>query len=125
MSEQPDTLRRLLAAPDYRYFEFQLWQEGVARFIEYAAGQAAAAAHKPSPDFRRLPDYEPYGQAVEDALRHLRLELARLDLGRQRRVAFYPIGAALALLLNDTRTDWKRAYTRQPFTLPDLPTGGR
>ena len=124
VSENRETLHHLLAAPDDRYFEFQLWQEGVARFIEYATGQAAAAARKPSPAFRRLPDYEPYGRTAEDALRKLRLELARLDLGRQRRVAFYPIGAALALLLDDTRADWKQAYTRQPFTLPDLRPGG-
>ena len=39
-----DTLRGRLTAADYRYFEFQLWQEGVARFIEYAAARAAAAS---------------------------------------------------------------------------------
>ena len=125
VSANRDTLRTLLAPADYRYFEFQLWQEGVARFIEYASAKAAAADRKPSADFRSLPDYQPYGEAAEAALRHLRLELARLDLGQQRRVAFYPIGAALALLLDDTRADWKRAYTRQPFTLPDLRTVGR
>ena len=45
-----DTLRGLLSAADYRYFEFQLWQEGVARFIEYAAARAAAGRarrHRP------------------------------------------------------------------------------
>ncbi len=38
-----DALRRRLTAADYRYFEFQLWQEGVARFIEYAAARAASS----------------------------------------------------------------------------------
>ena len=114
------TLRNLLTATDYRYFEFQLWQEGVARYIEYAAARAAAA-RKPLAQFRNLPDYEPYNHVAGEGLRHLRLELKQLDLGRQQRVAFYPIGAALALLLDDSRADWKQAYTRQPFTLPDLP----
>jgi hypothetical protein len=120
VSDNRDTLRNLLMAADYRYFEFQLWQEGVARFIEYAAARAAAAAREPSADFRNLPDYEPYGHAGEGALRSLRLELDQLDLARRRRVAFYPIGAALALLLDENRVDWKRAYTQEPFALPAL-----
>jgi hypothetical protein len=125
VSDNRATLRDLLTAADYRYFEFQLWQEGVARFIEYATAGAAAEAWEPSADFRSLPDYEPYSQVAEGALRDLRLELEQLDLARQRRVAFYPIGAALALLLDETRVDWKRAYTRQPFRLPDLLSGSQ
>ena len=125
VGENRDALRNLLTADDYRYFEFQLWQEGGARFIQYAVARAAAATGEPSADFRRLPDYEPYGQAAEDAIRGLRRELGNLDLPRQRRVAFYPIGAALALLLDETREDWKQEYTRQPFRLPDLPSAGR
>jgi hypothetical protein len=120
VSDDRDALRKLLAADDYRYFEFQLWQEGAARFIQYAVARTAAERWDPSADFRRLPDYEPYGRAAEGALRGLGRELAELDLARQRRVAFYPIGAALALLLDRTRADWKREYTQHPFRLPDL-----
>jgi hypothetical protein len=69
-------VRTRLAPSDYRYLEFQLWQEGVARSIEYAAARAAA-----------------------------------------RRIAFYLLGAAIALLLDNTRSGWKRTYTEQPFTL--------
>jgi hypothetical protein len=116
--EQRDTLRGLLAADDYRYLEFQLWQEGVARFTEYAVARAAES-RKPSAAFSSLPDYEPYRQAAERARRDLRLKLEQLDLGRDRRVAFYPIGAAWALLLDETRPGWKQAYRRRPFVLPD------
>jgi hypothetical protein len=116
-----DTLRGLLTAADYRYFEFQLWQEGAARFIEYAAAQAAAAeAGKPSAAFVRLADYEPYSTAAAGARRSLRRELEQLVLGRQRRIAFYPIGAATALLLEETRPDWKSAYGARPFELAAL-----
>jgi hypothetical protein len=116
-----DSLRGLLAPADDHYFEFQLWQEGTARFIEYAVARAAAKAPAPAAEFRRLPDYQPYGEAAESALRELRAKLDQLDLGQQRRVAFYPIGAAWALLLDRTRSDWKRVYTERPFALPDLP----
>jgi hypothetical protein len=115
-----DALRSRLRAADYRYFEFQLWQEGVARFIEYAVARAAATAGKPSPEFRRLADYEPYTRAAHNGPAALRQELERLDLVRDRRVAFYPIGAAVALLLERTRADWKQAYARRPFALAVL-----
>jgi hypothetical protein len=117
-----DSLRAVLPAADYRYLEFQLWQEGAARFTEYAAAQAAAKTPKPSADFQRLPDFTPYAEAAETGIRGLRRELAQLDLARDRRVAFYPVGAALALLLDQSRPDWKQAYVRQPFRLPDLPS---
>ena len=116
-----DTLRGRLTAADYRYFEFQLWQEGVARFIEYAAAQAAAAeSGKPSAAFEGLADYEPYSAAAAEARRSLRRELEQLVLGRQRRIAFYPLGAATALLLEETRPDWKAAYGARPFELAAL-----
>src|SRR6185503_3887563 len=51
-----DMLRRRLSPADYRYFEFQLWQEGVARFIEYAVARAGAEAGQSATAFRRLPD---------------------------------------------------------------------
>ncbi len=118
-----DTLRGHLTAADYRYFEFQLWQEGVARYIEYAAARAAAVdPGRPSAAFERLADYEPYSAAAGEARRGLRRELEHLALGRQRRIAFYPIGAAMALLLEETRPDWKQAYGRRPFALAALLT---
>jgi hypothetical protein len=116
-----ETLRGRLTAADYRYFEFQLWQEGVARFIEYAAARAASAdSGKPSAAFERLADYAPSSAAAAEARRGLRLELEQLALGRQRRIAFYPLGAAMALVLEETRPDWKAAYTRRPFALAAL-----
>ena len=120
VSHDRTALRALLSEADYRYFEFQLWQEGGARFTEYAVARAAAKSGEPSADFRRLPDYVPYGQAAEEAQADLRRQLQQLDLSEKRRVAFYPIGAAWALLLDATRADWKREYVEEPFELPEL-----
>jgi len=121
-----DTLRGRLTAADYRYFEFQLWQEGVARYIEYAIARAAAAeSGEPAAAFERLDDYEPYSTAAAVARRSLRRELEQLVLGRQRRIAFYPLGAATALLLEETRPDWRRAYSERPFALAALLSANR
>jgi hypothetical protein len=115
-----NALRRHLSDADYRYFEFQLWQEGVARFMEYAAARGATQLAPPSAEFQKLPDYESY-EAVADRIRQgLRSELQQLDLAGQRRVAFYPLGAAMALLLDQSSPDWKREYARRPFVLAAL-----
>ncbi|HUR93888.1 MAG TPA: hypothetical protein VMY76_04865 [Gemmatimonadales bacterium] len=115
-----DALRAALSADDYRYFEFQLWQEGTARFIEYAAARAAARLPHPSAAFRHLPDYQPYGATADSMLHGIRRELEQLDLGQKRRVAFYPIGAAIALVLDRTRPGWQRKYAQRPFALAAL-----
>ena len=120
-----NTLRRRLTPADYRYFEFQLWQEGTARFIEYAASRAAADLSEPSADFQNLDDYEPYGAAAARVRRGLRHELEELDLEQQRRVAFYPIGGAIAMLLEETQSGWKRTYAERPFELAALLTPDR
>ncbi len=120
-----DTLRAILTAADYRYMEFQLWQEGVARYIEYAAARAATRLGGPSAEFRSLADYEPYGEAANRARRNLRQELEQFALGEQRRVAFYSLGAAMAQLLEESRSDWKRAYADRPFALAALLSDGR
>jgi hypothetical protein len=121
-----DTLRSRLTGADYRYFEFQLWQEGVARYIEYATARAAAAEPgTPSAAFESLADYGPYSAAAAEARRGLRRELEQLALGRQRRIAFYPLGAAMALVLEETRPDWRSAYNRRPFALAALLSAAR
>jgi hypothetical protein len=103
------TLRSALTPPDRRYLEFQLWQEGVARYIEYAVMDAAATLGDSS-----------YSSMAASARRALVRELGTLDPKRDRRVTFYPIGAAIALVLEDTRPNWKRAYAEHPFMLTEL-----
>jgi hypothetical protein len=115
-----ERLRTTLRPADYRYLEFQLWQEGVARYIEYAAARAAGESRQSSLAFRSLPDFQAYSRMADSARRSLRRELEQLDLATQRRVAFYPLGAAIALLLQETRPDWKQAYARRPFKLATL-----
>ncbi|HKP50825.1 MAG TPA: hypothetical protein VJU17_12460 [Gemmatimonadales bacterium] len=114
-----DALRNQLSAADYRYFEFQLWQEGVARYIEYRAANLASHG-KPLGHFAALPDYQPYAAAATERQRGLLQELGETDLQRNRRVSFYPIGAAIALLLDRSGHPWKQAYSRRPFVLATL-----
>jgi hypothetical protein len=106
-----------LAPADLRYLDFQLWQEGVARYIEYASAGEAARSYAPSPAFAALPDFVPYGDAARALREQIVRELRTVDLGFNKRVTFYPIGAARALLLDRTTPGWKARYFTSPLTL--------
>jgi hypothetical protein len=110
-----------LDASDRRYLEFQLWQEGVARWVEHAAAREAAAhGGAPLPAFAALPDHEPYAALAARQAREQREELRTLRLPERRRVAFYPLGAAMAALAEERGTAWRRAYAETPFTAGGL-----
>jgi hypothetical protein len=114
---QRQALRRILSPDDGRYLEFQLWQEGVPRYVEIAAAEAAARAGEASEAFRRLPDYVDYGELATRLRGDLDRQLAELSLPRERRVAFYPLGAGIALLLERSDGSWKKRYQEHLFTL--------
>jgi hypothetical protein len=81
---------------NWRYFEFQLWQEGVARWSEIAISRAW-----PDPAMRAEADtYEA----------EIRASLAAPDLARQQRVAVYAMGAGEAMLLEAARPGWRARY---------------
>jgi hypothetical protein len=104
-----DRLRRLLSPPDYRYLEFQLWQEGVSRFVEIAVAEAAGNG---------------YAALAARMRSDLKRDLREMSLARSRRIAFYSLGAGLALLLERHRRDWKEVYERRPFVLAELLPAG-
>jgi hypothetical protein len=114
------SLAKHLAPADTRYLEFQLWQEGVARFIEYRAAELASRSHRPRSVYMSLPDYTSFADVSKRNRVALRRELDRLDLGKNRRISFYPLGAAYALLLEASGPGWKQMYQSMPFVMPEL-----
>lgn len=102
-------LDSLLAPDDRRYFDFQLWQEGVPRWIELAAAREGHRA----------------GLIADSSLawqeQRLLDDLTRIDLGRDRRVVVYALGAAVAELMEREGGDWKRGYFQRMFELEPSP----
>ncbi|MCZ8324766.1 MAG: hypothetical protein O9283_05845 [Sphingomonadaceae bacterium] len=92
-------LAESVIARDWRYFEFQLWQEGVARWTELELA-------------RRSGD-----KALTDHARARRASIiARLrspDLASDGRLAAYAMGAGEAMLLERWDRNWRKCYTRQ------------
>ncbi|MGH8003546.1 MAG: hypothetical protein ACRECJ_02325, partial [Limisphaerales bacterium] len=107
--------QELLAPGDYKYFSFQLWQEGVARYTELRMADLTARMYKPSPRFRALLDFTSF-RVVADSMRaDLLSGLSDLSLSKQRRIAFYYLGAGEALLLDRVNSNWQKQYFKDKF----------
>ncbi len=114
-----------LAERDRRYLSFQLWQEGVARYVELQAAAVAARRYHARPVFMALPDFKPFDSVAAELRAAMLGELVSPDLPKNRRVSFYAFGAGLALLLDRDAPGWQRRYLREKFALERyLPAGG-
>jgi len=105
-----------LAPDDRAYLSFQIWQEGIARYTQVVAAEAAAG-YRPTAEYAALPDATPfatYGQTMRartlEALKHV-------ELASAQRIAVYPFGCAEGFLLDRLDPKWKDGYFRHPFTL--------
>ncbi len=108
-------LRSVLDTDDYAYFSFQLWQEGIARYTEVRLAEAAGLSYRPTPRFTALPDYRSFGTVADETRTHFLTELLSAELETSRRVTFYHIGAAEALLLDRMNPEWQREYFSHKF----------
>lgn len=108
-----------LSPDDAKYFSFQLWQEGIARYTQIKAAEAAAS-YTPSPDFTSLPDYLPFADYAKQARAETLAELKTADLAKMKREFVYPFGAAEGLLLDRLNPGWKRTYFERPLSTDSL-----
>lgn len=109
--------QNLLKVNDYRYFSFQIWQEGVARYTEYQIAKSASKNYKPNAGFSALKDFSPYQNAADSIFKRIIDELKTLKLDEFQRTAFYPFGAGEALLLDKVNPKWKSRYNSERFYL--------
>lgn len=118
--ELRNEFNRMLREPDYRYFSFQLWQEGIARYTEVKAVEMIAAEYEPTELFRALRDFRTF----KDESRGIRFEvlsqLRSMRLKETRRSSFYSFGAAEALLLDRASPGWQEQYFSHRFYLESL-----
>lgn len=110
-------LEAMLKPDDYKYFSFQVWQEGVARYTEYKIAELAARKYTPSKQFSTLKDYKPFKTVADEIMKNILKELRTLRLEDYQRTAFYPLGAGEAMLLDRTNPNWKVRYFKDKFHL--------
>jgi hypothetical protein len=109
--------RSLLTSDDYKYFAFQGWQEGIARYTEYHVAGLAAADYRPTKEFEGLKDYTPFKDEAGAILSGIEKELASARLDQAKRTAFYAVGAAEGLLLDRACPGWRKQYFEERFSL--------
>jgi len=114
--EARKAFQNLLSPDDYKYFSFQLWQEGIARYTEFQIADLAAKEYQPSKDFRSLKDYMPFKEVTASILNQQVLgRLPTLQLTKSERNVFYPFGAAEGLLLDRANPKWQSRYFAEKF----------
>lgn len=107
------------SADDRKYFEFELWKEGIARYTQVKCAEAAAA-YQPTKEFAALPNYEAFASLSEKARAATLSELQSIQLNEAKRSAVYSFGAAEGFLLDRLNPDWKKHYFEHLFTLSNL-----
>lgn len=103
-------LKSSLKPADYRYLTFQFWQEGTARYMEHVVIRRAMTGYTPTEAYLGLDDAQPYAAYLLDFDRQLRTGLKNIDVPNQRRIVMYPLGASLALLLEQVQPGWMAGY---------------
>jgi len=101
----------MLKPNDYKYFAFQCWQEGTARYTEIAVTRAAVEQHRRDPSF--LTDAQAAALANDaDATqaRVLRQLVKPSPLAEDQRSSFYALGAGEALILDRVSSGWHARY---------------
>ena len=107
-------LTHLLANADYRYFSFQLWQEGIARYTEYKFLQLMDN-YDPSPDVLALHDFISFSEFKKQFLKSNLESVTVLRLNKEKRVCFYAIGMAEGILLDKLNPQWRSQYLSKKF----------
>ncbi len=107
----------VLLPADYRYFSFQEWQEGVARYSEWRVAKFAASQYTSTPELQALKDYRPFAQIADSLESRILTVLPLLSLAKSRRSVFYIVGAAEAMLLDRVNPRWQQQYFEKKFFL--------
>lgn len=105
-----------LSPDDRKYLSFQLWKEGIARYVQVKSAEAAAH-YQPTPEYAALADYESFSSYATKARADTMRELSHADLAKWQRVVVYSFGACEGFLLDRLHPKWKDAYFKNQFTL--------
>ncbi len=107
--------QQLLLPDDYKYFSFQLWKEGIARYTEYQVARLASANYRGSKEFRALKDFRSFADVAKETYEGIFRQLLTQKLGESKREVVYSFGAAEGLLLDEINPRWRSRYFVEKF----------
>lgn len=112
-------LKSLLNEKDYKYFSFQIWQEGLAMHNELKFLKVISDAGYVSNELTSLKDYVTYEEQYHKMLNNLKETAASLELNKSQRVSFYYLGALEGLILDRISYNWRDLYFTKKFYIED------
>jgi len=107
----------MISTDDYKYFSFQFWKEGIARYTEYQVARVAAAKYRPSKEFVTLKDYRSFADVAKTTYDGIFHQLLAQKLGESKREVVYSFGAAEGFLLDRLSVRWRNRYFKDKFDL--------
>ena len=110
-----ETFKKMLNEKDYRYFSFQLWQEGIARYSEVKIAEMVRGNYVPSAGFTNLDDYRNIDSFYTDITNKLKRRADMQDLKENRRDCLYTLGAFEGLILDKVNPNWRDLYFKEKF----------
>ena len=116
-AEARRALRSTVSADEFRYFEFQMWKEGIARYTELRVAELAAKEYEPSKAFKALPDFTSFEEVARQRKELIRNELRNGSISEYKRILFYPVGGAEGLMLDKIRPGWQDEYFKKKFSM--------
>lgn len=108
-----------LSPNDYKYISFQWYQEGIARYTEYAFLERLED-YEPSEEVKSLPDYVPFEEYKKAFFEDHIANVRKFKLEEVGRVTVYDVGFAEALIIRELNPDWDRNYLEKKFDLEKL-----
>jgi hypothetical protein len=103
-----------LSPADYRYFSFQVWQEGIARYTEYKFLQLLDG-YQPSSELTQLPDYISFREYREQFYKKHTARIGTWFLPDHKRECFYAVGLGEGLVLDRLNPEWREKYLTERF----------
>jgi hypothetical protein len=110
------SISKRLKRDDLNYMNFQIWQEGIARYVEIQSLKKMSEEYF-SDEFKKLKDFELPQSVLSRKLKRIREKLSHLDLGKQKRGAFYALGLYEGLALDIFKSEWKERYLKSELIL--------
>ncbi len=107
-------LQEELTPEDFRYMEFQLWQEGIARYIEHEYSLVLDELK----DELRLKKGR-FNEIAQEKLMTGLKNLRTINAYADKRVVFYDLGWGIGMILGRMNKQWKQDYWKDRFTILD------
>lgn len=111
--------KKSLGEKDYKYLAFQWYQEGIARYTEYAFLKSLIT-YEPSKAVRNLPNFIDFNLYEEEFTKDHIGNVTNLELAEYKRETAYDVGFALGLILDVVHQGWQAKYQDSRFDITQL-----